>query len=169
MLLRAAQSPCWRTARYIHPSFAGRARWISPNGIQQHRIQLRVFTSGSPWRNQSTDGKDPTSARNNSTPTATAAELANAAIVQKPAGSETKNTPKKDLLSESTIASKEQRKADWAIMREMAKYLWPKVLLRNGSIYTIGSADGDGRMTGEPSFELELHSHCLWVRRCVFI
>ncbi|KAJ5454684.1 Iron-sulfur clusters transporter atm1 [Penicillium daleae] len=126
MLLRAAQSPCWRTARYIHPSFAGRARWISPNGIQQHRIQLRVFTSGSPWRNQSTDGKDPTSARNNSTPTATAAELANAASVQKPAGSETKNTPKKDLLGESTIASKEQRKADWAIMREMAKYLWPK-------------------------------------------
>jgi len=35
---------------------------------------------------------------------------------------------KKDLLSESTKATKEQRKADWAIMREMAKYLWPKVM-----------------------------------------
>jgi ABC transporter ATM len=33
------------------------------------------------------------------------------------------------LLSESTVANKEQRKADWAIMREMAKYLWPKVKL----------------------------------------
>ncbi|CEO59848.1 Putative Transporter ATM1 [Penicillium brasilianum] len=126
MLLRAARFPCWRTARYIHPSFAGRARWTSPNGIQQHKLQLRVFTSGSPWQNQSTDGKDPTSARDNTTPTGAAAELANAAIVQKAGASEAKNTPKKDMLSESAIASKEQRKADWAIMREMAKYLWPK-------------------------------------------
>lgn len=35
---------------------------------------------------------------------------------------------KKELLGESTQANKEQRKADWAIMREMAKYLWPKVM-----------------------------------------
>ena len=31
------------------------------------------------------------------------------------------------LLSEQTITSKEQRQADWAIMKEMARYLWPKV------------------------------------------
>jgi ABC transporter ATM len=37
-----------------------------------------------------------------------------------------KEAAKKDLLSESTKATQEQRKADWAIMREMAKYLWPK-------------------------------------------
>ena len=128
MLLRAARPPCWRTPPYIHPSFASRARWTSPNGIQQHRIQLRVFTSGSPWQNQSTDGKDPTSARNNSLPAATAADLANANIVPKPEAEKAKDTTKKDLLSESAIASKEQRRADWAIMREMAKYLWPKVL-----------------------------------------
>lgn len=30
-------------------------------------------------------------------------------------------------MSESHKENKEQRKADWAIMREMAKYLWPKV------------------------------------------
>jgi ABC transporter ATM len=36
--------------------------------------------------------------------------------------------PKKELLNEGAIANKEQRKADWAIMREMAKYLWPKVM-----------------------------------------
>ncbi len=128
MLLRAARLPCRRTPHYIHGSFASRAWWTSPNGIQQHRIQLRVFTSGSPWRNQSTDGKDPTSARNNSLPTATAADLANASIVQKPEAGNAKDTPKKDLLSESVIAKKEQRQADWAIMREMTKYLWPKVL-----------------------------------------
>lgn len=36
-------------------------------------------------------------------------------------------TKKKDLLSEASMGVKEQRKADWAIMKEMAKYLWPKV------------------------------------------
>ncbi|KAJ5174342.1 Iron-sulfur clusters transporter atm1 [Penicillium canariense] len=121
MLLRAARSPCWRTTRYAHPSFAGRARWMTPNGIQ-----LRVFTSGSPWRKHTPEGRDPNFLKNDSTPVATAAEFANASIVEKPPGSEAKSTPKKDLLSESSIASKEQRKADWAIMREMAKYLWPK-------------------------------------------
>lgn len=169
MLLRAARFPCWRTARYIHPSFAGRARWTSPNGIQQHKIQLRVFTSGSPWKNQSTDGKDPTSARDNTTPTGTAAELANAAIVQKAGASEAKNTAKKDMLSESAIASKEQRKADWAIMREMAKYLWPKVILHKWKYMVSGVLTEYQRMTGVPSFGLELHFHYLLVRRCVFV
>ncbi|MCJ1279530.1 Iron-sulfur clusters transporter atm1, mitochondrial [Puttea exsequens] len=30
------------------------------------------------------------------------------------------------LLSEQTVSNKEQRKADWAIMKEMSRYLWPK-------------------------------------------
>ncbi|KAL8874122.1 MAG: hypothetical protein Q9174_000492 [Haloplaca sp. 1 TL-2023] len=30
------------------------------------------------------------------------------------------------LLSEQTVSNKEQRKADWAIVKEMAQYLWPK-------------------------------------------
>ncbi|KAF8476188.1 P-loop containing nucleoside triphosphate hydrolase protein [Kalaharituber pfeilii] len=33
---------------------------------------------------------------------------------------------KPELLSETILSNKEQRKADWAIMREMAKYLWPR-------------------------------------------
>ncbi|KAK7718037.1 Iron-sulfur clusters transporter atm1, mitochondrial [Botryosphaeria dothidea] len=36
-----------------------------------------------------------------------------------------KNDP---LLAEKTVSNKEQRKADWAIMKEMTRYLWPKVL-----------------------------------------
>ena len=32
----------------------------------------------------------------------------------------------KDLLAEKTTSNKEQRKADWAIMKEMSRYLWPK-------------------------------------------
>lgn len=31
------------------------------------------------------------------------------------------------LLAEQTLSNKEQRKADWAIIKEMSKYLWPKV------------------------------------------
>ena len=30
------------------------------------------------------------------------------------------------LLSEQTVSNKEQRKADWAIIKDMARYLWPK-------------------------------------------
>jgi ATP-binding cassette subfamily B (MDR/TAP) protein 7 len=30
------------------------------------------------------------------------------------------------LLQEQSLSNKEQRKADWAIMKEMSKYLWPK-------------------------------------------
>lgn len=34
---------------------------------------------------------------------------------------------KKDsLLAEQNVSNKEQRKADWAIMKEMSRYLWPK-------------------------------------------
>lgn len=32
-----------------------------------------------------------------------------------------------DFMSEKTVSNKEQRKADWAIIREMSRYLWPKV------------------------------------------
>ncbi|KAG8529251.1 Iron-sulfur clusters transporter atm1, mitochondrial [Bacidia gigantensis] len=38
-----------------------------------------------------------------------------------------KPAPKTDaLLSEQTVSNKEQRKADWAIIKEMSQYLWPK-------------------------------------------
>lgn len=42
---------------------------------------------------------------------------------EKPAQPATKNDP---LLAEATVSDKEQRKADWAIIRDMAHYLWPK-------------------------------------------
>ena len=38
--------------------------------------------------------------------------------------------PKTDaLLAEQTVTNKEQRRADWIIIKEMAKYIWPKVWL----------------------------------------
>lgn len=36
-------------------------------------------------------------------------------------------TPVQDaLLTEKSVSDKEQRKADWAIIKEMSQYLWPK-------------------------------------------
>ncbi|KAJ5476745.1 ABC transporterintegral membrane type 1 [Penicillium sp. IBT 31633x] len=123
MLLRAARSPCWRTAQFAYPSFAGRSRSIRLNGSQ-----LRMFTSNNdPLRSQPTENKD--RAPPNAGPASSSApsQLANANIIPKPEDSgNAKTPPKKDLLSEPIAANKEQRKADWAIMKEMAKYLWPK-------------------------------------------
>ncbi|CAI7645535.1 unnamed protein product [Penicillium bialowiezense] len=138
MLLRAARAPCWRTAHAFayHPSFAGQLR---STRVGTH---MRVFTSDQgPLRNKS-EKKDPTVAANSVHANAPS-QLENANIVQKPKESgETKTPPpKKDLLSEPMAASKEQRKADWAIMKEMAKYLWPKndwgTKLRVGSALSL--------------------------------
>ncbi|OCL08579.1 iron-sulfur clusters transporter-like protein atm1 [Glonium stellatum] len=40
------------------------------------------------------------------------------------------------LLAEQTVSNKEQRKADWAIMKEMSRYLWPKDNL--GTRFRVG-------------------------------
>ncbi|KAJ6095033.1 hypothetical protein N7467_002546 [Penicillium canescens] len=135
MLLRAARSPCWRTAQFAYPSFTGRSRCTRLNGTQ-----LRVFTSGGiPLRNKSTENKDQTSTKAGAS-TPAPSQLTSANIVQTPKDGDAK-TPKKDLLSEPMAATKEQRKADWAIMREMAKYLWPKddwgTKLRVGSALSL--------------------------------
>lgn len=56
--------------------------------------------------------------------------------VQKPSNASSLTEPRPDvLLSEQNISNKEQRKADWAIMKEMSRYLWPKVYMRETSPY----------------------------------
>lgn len=48
--------------------------------------------------------------------------------LQKPLAAKSGDALKTDsLLLEQTVSNQEQRKADWAIMKEMARYLWPKV------------------------------------------
>lgn len=46
--------------------------------------------------------------------------------VQKEKGPAAAPSKQDGLLSENTVTNKEQRKADWAIIRDMAHYLWPK-------------------------------------------
>lgn len=126
MLLRAARSPCWRTPGRF-PLTTNTVPRSTPWATAYHGAQLRVFTSNRVWRKQESGDTSPDrkSASLNSAP---AARLANVEVIQKQ--NDTKNATsmkKNDLLSEATVGRKEQRKADWAIMREMAKYLWPKV------------------------------------------
>ena len=48
------------------------------------------------------------------------------------------HAPKTDtLLAEQTVSNKEQRKADWAILKEMSRYLWPKVRSLGIKILTL--------------------------------
>jgi hypothetical protein len=54
--------------------------------------------------------------------------------VQKENVVEQNATGKQDgLLAEKVTSNVEQRKADWAIMKEMTKYLWPKVHISKGT------------------------------------
>ena len=49
---------------------------------------------------------------------------------QEPSKAKLAEAPKTDaLLAEQTVSNKEQRRADWIIIKEMAKYIWPKVWL----------------------------------------
>jgi ATP-binding cassette, subfamily B (MDR/TAP), member 7 len=46
--------------------------------------------------------------------------------VKKEKPAEPTSTRPDPLLAEQTVSNKEQRKADWAIIKNMAHYLWPK-------------------------------------------
>ncbi|KAL4779726.1 P-loop containing nucleoside triphosphate hydrolase protein [Aspergillus varians] len=117
MLLQAARSPCWRApARLItQPPAFPRSR---PLAATLRGTQLRAFSvKKQSDSSSSTDNKTPIS-DTSSSPVKPAA----------PSQQKTQNAAgtQKSLLNESEVGNKAQRKADWAIMKEMAKYLWPK-------------------------------------------
>ena len=61
------------------------------------------------------------------TPGSEAAESIKPESVHKNHFTKADEAPKTDaLLAEQTVSNKEQRKADWAILKEMARYIWPK-------------------------------------------
>lgn len=125
MLLRAARSPCWRAPRrLVDPRYA--LSRSSPRTAFYDGNQLRIFTTTGAWRKQDTGDA---AAKQNPVDVATpkASQLSNA---EKQKGGAAAKSTKNDLLSEKTVGDKEQRKADWAIIKEMAKYLWPKVRFR---------------------------------------
>lgn len=83
------------------------------------RPTVRVFTT-SPWRS-----KDDARARTLHAETkveATEATKPSSVPQEKAAGP----AKQPSLLAEQTVSNKEQRKADWAIIKDMVRYLWPK-------------------------------------------
>lgn len=63
-----------------------------------------------------------------STPAAFRSESGKTALGQKGANKTPSSIdPKKSLLAEAELTTTEQRKADWGIIKEMSRYLWPKV------------------------------------------
>ncbi|MCJ1386806.1 Iron-sulfur clusters transporter atm1, mitochondrial [Xylographa soralifera] len=84
----------------------------------------RIYTcSATLW--QRNISKDATQLQK--TPGSEAAESIKPESVHKNHFTKADEGPKTDaLLAEQTVSNKEQRKADWAILKEMARYIWPK-------------------------------------------
>lgn len=81
---------------------------------QSIRPTVRVFTT-SPWRCKDDIRVKPVTPENK----VAAAEPTKTPTVKKELAAD-------PLLAEQTVSNKEQRKADWAIIKDMAHYLWPK-------------------------------------------
>lgn len=93
---------------------------------QHAYLSARVFTS-SPLHRKDAHGQRTAAARGTLPPgSKDAAQQTKAPLPAKP------NT----LLAEQTVTNKEQRKADWAIIKEMSHYLWPKDNL--GTRFRVG-------------------------------
>lgn len=97
-----------------------------------HPATLRIFTTSSPWKKEG--GNAGTAPAAGTLSRATQSEVKTESIespkpesVQKPKPAEPiKSTKQPSLLAEQNVTNKEQRKADWAIIKDMARYLWPK-------------------------------------------
>ncbi|KAL9014318.1 MAG: hypothetical protein Q9173_001026 [Seirophora scorigena] len=103
-------------------SAAARKPW---SGVQQcyfsRSSSCSQRESSSQRRGQAQNGRD--------TEGADAVEPVQLETFKRPGEATANKAPNTDnLLSEQTVSNKEQRKADWAIIKEMAQYLWPKVL-----------------------------------------
>jgi ABC transporter ATM len=108
------------------------ARAASRPGLQPSSLSLllrphplyhstRVFTS-SPLHRKDVHGQRPTPGSQQALADTKAAKPAN-----DPAKAKAKVEKSMDpLLGERNLSNKEQRKADWTIIKEMTKYLWPK-------------------------------------------
>ena len=90
---------------------------------------IRVFTT-SPLHRKDAHGQRPT-------PGSRPAIEATKAAVDVQASKVAKADP---LLQEHVLTNKKQRKADWAIVKEMSQYLWPKDNL--GTRFRVGLSVG---------------------------
>ncbi|OXV10890.1 hypothetical protein Egran_01348, partial [Elaphomyces granulatus] len=122
MLGRAARSPCWRPLRPVCYT----APCLSRQTTLGYENRVRIFTT-----NEAARARDDGAAKMiagkpaNVAPQSSKGASGEAIQSQRQTRNE-KPSGKSDLLSDTTVANKEQRKADWAIIKEMVKYLWPQ-------------------------------------------
>jgi ATP-binding cassette subfamily B (MDR/TAP) protein 7 len=116
----------------IHPLARAASRpGLRSSSLRPHPLHhgIRVFTS-SPLHRKDAHGQRP---KPGSTPAIEATKPAADPAAAKVAKSD-------PLLQEQVLTNKEQRKADWAIMKEMSAYLWPKDNL--GTRFRVGISLG---------------------------
>lgn len=103
-----------------------------------------------------------------STKAAHASESVRPETFKRPGAARARGLPHTDnLLSEQTVSNKEQTKADWAIIKEMAQYLWPKVW--SWALKIVISDLILERTTGELKLGLAQHWHYWSAQRCPFL
>ncbi|EAS36367.2 iron-sulfur clusters transporter atm1, mitochondrial [Coccidioides immitis RS] len=118
MLLRAARFGCRFSSPYPPTSRAPHFKLFRQTHIRPEG-QTRIFTTQGSALNKQNSGEKVT------TSSIAAQNASRHAATPENKAPKLENT-KPDLLGEATVTRQAQRKADWAIMREMTKYLWPK-------------------------------------------
>lgn len=124
MLVRAVYG-CARTCHSSLRISTHRARAFQ----HQRWPSVRLFSEASRVAQEVRQTSKTTTTVADDAPTkANPAEISNPESAQKPkpATAATNAGKQGDMLSEQVVSNAEQRKADWAIMKEMVQYLWPK-------------------------------------------
>ncbi|MCJ1295264.1 Iron-sulfur clusters transporter atm1, mitochondrial [Xylographa carneopallida] len=112
-----------RKQRVLCNQFYGSAIRNARQGLLSYEATRKYTYSATLW--QKNISKDTVNIQK--TPGSEAAESIKPESVHKNHFTKADEAPKTDaLLAEQTVSNKEQRKADWAILKEMARYIWPK-------------------------------------------
>lgn len=111
---------------------------LHASALRLHSVPygVRVFTS-SPLHRKDTNNPRPKPGSQPAVETAKPADHAAAATATAAKSKVAKTDP---LLQEQVLTNKEQRKADWAIIKEMSQYLWPKDNM--GTRFRVGLSVG---------------------------
>lgn len=116
----------------------------------RNRTQIRIFTAGRNLLKQQNGEQTAADKLSEERATVSASETSPKTVELGTPAQKTSSTDnakakieKSDPLAEPTISRTAQRKVDWAIMKEMAQYLWPKVRylepISQASLLTGGS------------------------------
>ncbi|WYZ33835.1 hypothetical protein EsH8_I_000111 [Colletotrichum jinshuiense] len=128
MIIRAVQRAPLACPRGLNHAQFCRPPWLP----QSPRAPIRVFQTSAPSRRE--QPKSPATV----TKLGDAIEKAPAKPAKAEPGAKSKKAAAIDPLATPEKSAQEQRKADWAIMKEMSQYLWPKDSM--GTKFRVGLA-----------------------------